>query len=432
MKSRLNVGIRCTSVSEICVEMPCRVGAKSGVASPYTGWAASSMACATNCGSTLVCSERLTTMPSRVNGWNPMARTATVYGPPTSRPWIRYWPLLRLRTVVVKPLPRFVTCTAASATGWPLASVTFPEIAPVVTPWANAAPGWNSETTANAPRARQDRTIQRMDEPLLRGNECWVLVTIETGRKSPGLASASRTLGRRFTQQIHGRDTDEKIRRPRREHRRQHTARADRLRQLKHQQHDEGGRQTRGDAPGRAALGARDGERRAEQRDQQADERNRDLERELHLQLLGIRAAARQRVDVAAQLAVAHFVRPLGLGEKIHRPLAQRARLQRVELEGGLAARLVPREVAQRAVMQRPAGRARLHGVAVDGALGREHNGGIRQADTFALQHHVRHLLRAQLERADRVDPAAVGTIHEVVARAGGANRFLPQHFQPV
>ncbi len=46
-----------------------------------------------------------------------MARTATVYGPPTSRPWIRYWPLLRLRTVVVKPLPRFVTCTAASATG---------------------------------------------------------------------------------------------------------------------------------------------------------------------------------------------------------------------------------------------------------------------------------------------------------------------------
>src|SRR5258706_1088185 len=432
MKSRLNVGIRCTSVSEICVEMPCRVGAKSGVASPYTGWAASSIACATSCGSTLVCSERPTMMPSRVNGWNPMARTATVYGPPTSRPWIRYWPLLRLRTVVVKPLPRFVTCTAASATGWPLASVTCPEIAPVVTPWANAAPGWNSETTANAPKARQDRTIQRMDGPLLRGNECRVLVTIETGRKSPGLAGPSRTLGRCFTQQIHGRDTDEEIRCPCRQQRRQHAARADRFRQLKHQQHDKRGRQTRGDAPRRAALGARDGERRAEQRDQQADERNRDLERQLDLQLLGIRAAPGQRVDVTAQLAVAHFVRPLGLGEKIHRPLGQRARPQRVEFEGGLAARLVPREIAQRAAMQRPARWARLDGVVVDGALGREHNRGIREADALTLQHHVGHLFRPQLERADRVDPSPVGTIHEVVARAGGANRFLPQHFEPV
>src|SRR6266852_3323825 len=354
MKSRLKVGIRCTKVSEICVETPWRVGAKSGVETPTTLIAESSTACAVSCASTRVASDSLTSIRSRLNGWNPMARMATVYGPPTSRPWIRYWPLPRVRPVVVKPLPRFVTCTAASATGWPCGSVTFPVIAPVVTPWAAASPMKSIVKAAAATRARPEPTIQRMDGPLLGRNGCKLLVPIETGRKCSRSQTASRTLGRCFTQQIHGRDTDENIRRPCREHRRQDAPGADRFRQLKHQQHDERGRETRRDAPRRAALRTRDRERRAEQRDQQTDERNRDLERELHLQLLGVRAAPRQRVDIAPQLGIAHLVGSLGLGEQIHRSFGHRARLQRIKLEGGLAPGLVAGEIAQRAVMQSP------------------------------------------------------------------------------
>src|SRR5712671_149144 len=325
MKSRLNVGIRCTRVSEICVLTPCRVGAKSGVETPTTLIAVSSTACALSCTSTRVASESLTSTRSRVTGWNPIARTATVYGPPTSRPCTRYPPFERVRTDVVKPVPRFVTCTAASLTGWPCASVTLPVIAPVVTPWARATPMKSMVKRAVATRARPEPTIQRMDGPLLGRNGCKVLVPIETGRRCSRSETTSRTLGRRFTQQIHGRDTNENIRRPRGQRGRQHASGADGFGQLKHQQHDERRRETRRHAPRRPALGTRDRERRPEQRDQQTDERNRDLERELDLQLLGVRAAARQRIDIAPQLAVAHLVRSLRLGEQIHRALRHRA-----------------------------------------------------------------------------------------------------------
>src|SRR5712664_88332 len=429
MKSRLKVGIRCTKVSEICVETPWRVGAKSGVETPTTLIAESSTAWAVSCASTRVASDSLTSIRSRLNGWKPMARMATVYGPPTSRPWIRYWPLPRVRPVVVKPLPRFVTCTAASATGWPCGSVTFPVIAPVVTPWAGASPVKSSAKTAAATRARPEPTIQRMDGPLLGRNGCRLLVPIETGRKWSRSQTASRTLGGCFTQQIHGCDANENVRRPRGQRRGQHPSRADGFCQLKHQQHDESRGEARGDTPGRAALGTRDRERRAEQRNQQADERNRDLERELDLQLLGIRAASGQRIDVAPQLAVAHFVRPLGLGEQIHRPLGHGTRLQRIELEGGLAAGLVPGQVPQRPPNQGPA-RPHLAAVAVDRSLGSQYDRRIRCARAFALQHQVRHLARPQLERANRVYPAAIGAVHEVVARAGGPDRLLAQQLE--
>src|SRR5258705_12866129 len=194
-------------------------------------------------------------------------------------------PSARETAEYVVPDGRCTATTRAPSTGVPAESVAMPAMAEVVMPWASAAPTTNSETTANAPRARHDRTIQRMDGPLLRGNECRVLVTIETGRKSPGLAGPSRTLGGRFTQQIHGRDTDEKIRRPRREHRRQHTARADCLRQLKHQHHDEGCRLTLGDAPGRAALGARHCELSAAHRDHNNAHQNLDMLLQLDLYL---------------------------------------------------------------------------------------------------------------------------------------------------
>src|SRR6267154_6148636 len=161
-------------------------------------------------------------------------------------------PSARVTEAYVEPEGPWTATTRTPSRGPPVESRTDPAIAPVVTPCANAAGMANNETAAAAKPARPTLTIQRMDGPLLRGNECRVLVTIETGRKSPGLAGASRTLGRRFTQQIHGRDTDEKIRCPRREHWRQHTARADRLSQLKHQQHDKGGRQSGGDAAGGA------------------------------------------------------------------------------------------------------------------------------------------------------------------------------------
>src|SRR5436309_11422315 len=421
MKSRLKVGIRCTKVSEICVETPWRVGAKSGVETPTTLMAESSTACAVSCASTRVASDSLTSIRSRLNGWNPMARMATVYGPPTSRPWIRYWPLPRVRPVVVKPLPRFVTCTAASATGWPCGSVTFPVIAPVVTPWAGASPMKSSVKTAAATRARPEPTIQRMDGPLL-GREL-------TGRNWSRWEEASRTLGGCFTQQIHGGDANENVRRPRGQRRGQHPSRADGFGELKHQQHDESRGEARRDTPGRAALGTRDRERRAEQRNQETDERNRDLERKLDLQLLGIRAAPGQRIDVASQLAVAHFVRRLRLGEQIHRPLGHGTRLQRIELERSLATGLVAGQVPQRPPNQGPA-RPHLAAVAVHRALGGQYDRRIRRAGAFALQHQVRHLARPQLERANCVHPAAVGAIHEVVARAGGPDRFLAQHLE--
>src|SRR5712691_8736142 len=167
-------------------------------------------------------------------------------------------PSARETAAYVVPDGPCTATTRAPSTGVPAESVVIPAMAEVVTPWASAEPTTNIEKTAAATRARPEPTIQRMDGPLLRRNGCRLLVPIETGRKSPGLRGPSRTLGRCFTQQIHGRDTDEKIRSPRRQHRRHHTARADRLRQLKHQQHDKCRGETRRHTPRRAALGARD------------------------------------------------------------------------------------------------------------------------------------------------------------------------------
>src|SRR6267142_123891 len=285
MKSRLNVGMRCTSVSEICVEIPCLVGAKSGVTAPRTSTAESWTACAVSGASTRVASERLTSTRSRLNGWNPIARTATVYGPPTSKPCTRYWPFERVRTEVVNPVPRLVTCTAASATGWPWGSVTLPVIAPVVTPWARATPAQSMVKSAAATRARPEPTIQRMDGPLLRRNGCRLQVPIETGRRWSPRGTPSRMLGGCFTQQIHGRDRN----------------------------------------------------------------------------------------------------------EKIDRPLRHGARLHRIELEGGLAAGLVAREVAERAANHGPT-RADLAAVAVDRPLRRQHDRRVRRACPFALQHQIRQL----------------------------------------
>src|SRR6266480_2551254 len=172
------------------------------------------------------------------------------------------------------------------------------------------------------------------------GLEATYRENIRRGRKWSALGTPSRTLGGGFTEQIHSRDRNENVRGPRREQRRQYATRADGFRQLEHQQHDERGSEAGRDAPRRAALGGRDGERRAEQRDQQTNEGNRDLEREIDLQLLRVRAAARQRVDVASQLRVPHLLRRLRLGEQIHRPLQQRPRLERIELERNFPGRL--------------------------------------------------------------------------------------------
>src|SRR6267142_1293137 len=437
MKSRLNVGMRCTSVSEICVEIPCLVGAKSGVTAPRTSTAESWTACAVSGASTRVASERLTSTRSRLNGWNPIARTATVYGPPTSKPCTRYWPFERVRTEVVNPVPRLVTCTAASATGWPWGSVTLPVIAPVVTPWARATPAQSMVKSAAATRARPEPTIQRMDGPLLRRNGCRVQVTIETGRKWSARGTPSRMLGGCFTKQIHSRDRNEKIGSPCRQHRRQDASRTDCFRELKHQQHDESRGEARRDTPGRAALGTRDRERRAEQCNQETDERNRDLERQLDLQLLGVRAAPRQRIDIAPQLAIAHFVRPFRLGEQIHRSLRHGASPQGIEFEGRLAAGLVAGEIAQRPAIQRPEragfGRGgRLSAVAINCPLSRQHDRRVRRARSLTLQQQIRHLPRPQLERANRVHPAAVGAVYEVVAGARGSDRFFAQHLEAV
>src|SRR6266576_6654469 len=217
-------------------------------------------------------------------------------------------PSARETAEYVVPDGRCTATTRAPSTGVPAESVAMPAMAEVVTPWASAEPTTNIEKTANAPRARPEPTIQRMDEPLLRRNGCRSQVPIETGRRCSRSQTASRTLGGCFTEQIHGRDADENIRRPRSERGRQHASGADCFCQLKHQQDDECRGQARRDAPRRAALGTRDRERRAEQRDQETDERNRDLERELDLQLLRVRAAACQRIDVAPQLGIPHFV----------------------------------------------------------------------------------------------------------------------------
>src|SRR6266550_7381912 len=211
-------------------------------------------------------------------------------------------PFARVRAPYVVPDGPCTATMRTPSSGAPAESVATPAIAPVVTPWARAAPAPNTETTAAATKARRKPTIQRMDEPLRGGNGPAWRVPIETGRKWSRTETASRTLGGSFTQQIHGRDRDQNIRHPCREHRGQHTARADGFRQLKHQQHDECRRETRRDAPRRAALRRRDRERRPEERDQQTDEGNRDLERQFHLQLLGVGPTARQRVDVAPQL----------------------------------------------------------------------------------------------------------------------------------
>src|SRR6266508_1161555 len=233
-------------------------------------------------------------MSLRTNGWWPMARTVTEYGPPTSRPCTRKSPFARVRAPVENPVLRCTTCTSARASGCPWASLTFPVMAPVVTPWAPAAPAARSENSAAAPRARDERTIQRMIGSLLRENgrrERW---SIETGRNWPAAGAASRTLGRRFAQEMHCGRGDEEVRQPRRERRRQHPARPNGLGELEHQQHGERRGEAHADSPGRPRARRRDRERRAEQGDQQANERDRDLKRPLHAQLLRVRAAARQ------------------------------------------------------------------------------------------------------------------------------------------
>src|SRR5262245_4981675 len=89
-----------------------------------------------------------------------------------------------------------------------------PAIAPVVTPWARAGLIDIEDNAAAAPRAQLNRTNQRMGGPPRRGSKIGIVVPIETGRKCSGPATTSRTLGGRFTQQIHGCDTDENVRRP--------------------------------------------------------------------------------------------------------------------------------------------------------------------------------------------------------------------------
>src|SRR6266705_1685305 len=57
--------------------------------------------------------------------------------------------------------------TSARATGWPLASVTLPVIAPVVTPWARTAGARSVENTTAAATARGALTIHGMVGCLL-------------------------------------------------------------------------------------------------------------------------------------------------------------------------------------------------------------------------------------------------------------------------
>src|SRR6266480_1784005 len=88
-----------------------------------------------------------------------MARTVTLYGPPTSRPCTRNNPFSRVRVPVVYPVLRFAICPFARATGWPCSSVTFPVIAPVVTPWAPTWAAASIENTTAATTAHGARAI---------------------------------------------------------------------------------------------------------------------------------------------------------------------------------------------------------------------------------------------------------------------------------
>src|SRR6267378_2249147 len=92
-------------------------------------------------------------------------------------------PSARETAEYVVPDGRCTATTRAPSTGVPAESVAMPAMAEVVTPWASAEPTTNIVKTAAATRARPEPTIQRMDGPLLRGNGCRVLVTIETGEK---------------------------------------------------------------------------------------------------------------------------------------------------------------------------------------------------------------------------------------------------------
>src|SRR5207245_840990 len=118
---------------------------------------------------------------------------------------------------------------------------------------------------------------------------------------------------------------------------RQH--RTNRIQSVEHEQMHEG----RGEAPRdderRPAPGCRDRERRAEQRDDDAGEGDRQLERALHAELLRVRPGARQGIDVASQLDVAHLVRRLGLREEGGRRFAKGPGPERVEAECRLLTR---------------------------------------------------------------------------------------------
>src|SRR2546426_7846242 len=269
-----------------------------------------------------------------------MARTRTEYGPPTSRPCTRNSPVARVRVLLAYPVLRFTTSTSTSARGCPCWSVTLPVTAPVVTPCAPTTSATSTANAAAAARARDERTIQCMVGSLLL--EAWLggRLLIEIGeadpRSGPRQARGSALRGR-LPEQVDRCATEHEIREPGRERGRQHPPGPHRLAELEHQEVDERGREAHGHAPGGAALRRGDRERRAEQRDDDAREGDRQLERVLHLQLARVGAGTRQRVDVAPQLRVAHFVWRFGLGQEVDGPLAQRGGAQRVEAEGRLA-----------------------------------------------------------------------------------------------
>src|ERR1700694_1126678 len=133
-------------------------------------------------------------------------------------------PSARVPAAYVVPDGPCTATTRAPSSGVPRESVTIPEIAPVVTPWARAAPAESIEKTAAATRAHDERTIQRMDGPLIRRDGRGVQVPIETRRKWSARGTASRMLGGGFLQQIHRGHADKKVREPGRERRRQHAA----------------------------------------------------------------------------------------------------------------------------------------------------------------------------------------------------------------
>src|SRR2546425_282893 len=159
------------------------------------------------------------------------------------------------------------TCTAttrAPSIGAPEESVAMPATAEVVTPWASNGPVEAREKTATATTARLERTIQCMSGPLLRGVCGTVRVPMGSGEKVVRAGKRVKALGRRVSQQIERGNPDQNIWRPCGKGRGQHTPRADRFRELEHQQHNEGGGEARRHAPCRAALRRRNRERRAE------------------------------------------------------------------------------------------------------------------------------------------------------------------------